>query len=36
MTVEMKRAVLERLDEPPVQKDRRPKTDDLLGFLDRL
>jgi integrase len=34
--VEMKRRVLERLDEPPVQNDRRPRTDDLLGFLDRL
>lgn len=34
--VEMKRKVLERLDEPPIKKDRQPKTDDLLDFLDRL
>lgn len=34
--VEMKRRVLDRLDEPPVKKGRGPKADALLDFLDRL
>lgn len=34
--VEMKRRVLGRLDEPPVKVGRGPKTDGILGFLDRL
>jgi site-specific recombinase XerD len=34
--VEMKRRVLDRLDEPPVKKGRRPKADGLLDFLDGL
>lgn len=34
--VEMKRKVLERLDEPPVQKERQPKAGNPLHFLDGL
>jgi integrase/recombinase XerD len=34
--VEMKRKVLERLDEPLVKQDRQPKADDLLVFLNGL
>lgn len=34
--VEMKRRVLNRLDEPPQSEGRRRKRDDLLAFLDRL
>ena len=34
--VEMKRRVLDRLDEPPVKKGRRPRADGLLDFLDGL
>jgi hypothetical protein len=34
--VEMKRKILEELDEPQVKMDRRPKADELLDFLDGL
>ena len=34
--VEMKRRVLDRLDEPPVKKGRQPRGDGLLDFLDGL
>jgi site-specific recombinase XerD len=34
--VEMKRRVLDRLDEPSVKPSQRPKANDLLDFLDRL
>ena len=33
--VEMKRRILDRLDEPLVKKARKPRRDDLLTFLDR-
>jgi hypothetical protein len=34
--VEMKRRVLERLDEPPAKASRKPKSEELLDFLNRL
>jgi site-specific recombinase XerD len=34
--VEMKRKILERLDEPSVEKSRQPRANDLLDFLDGL
>ena len=34
--LEMKRRVLDRIEEPSIQNRRRKKTDTLLDFLDRL
>lgn len=34
--IEMKRRVLDRLDEPPMKLTRKPKIDGVLDFLDHL
>jgi integrase len=34
--LELKRRVLDKLDEPPIKKGRRKKADSLLDFLDGL